>query len=523
MQDFIQNGYITVEAATLPAQFHVSVADKARVLREADTPGWSSNNCFPILPELGEVLKEPHVHGALTGLLGAGYAMHPHRHCHQSAPGNSDQGIHQDSYEDDVQVRHHKPRWCMAMYYPQDVTPDLGPTAVVPGSHWYNDPHRVGDQRSSDELFGKGSGTPGHWCHETEEYHAVVPAGSVVIVHYELWHRATKLLAEDGRMRFMFKFLFVRMTDPTSPSWNCAAEALPGQQDGWARMHADAKSLAIWEWMRGRPPPPRTERSMLRPWDETKEHRDTLDGLLDMLRANSFLGIESEPQRLNAAYELGRFGGAAVGPLVEILRRESAAKSCWFQQHGLHNPGQLYSRTALAAVGKPAVPALIELLNVTREGEHEDWQVCAAAADALGDIGPMVGPDAATIQNGAAVQALVAVIEVEPHPLVVRNAVEALGYFGTRAANSSVMSHSSILCVEIADKAFAIRRSVLQAPTLCLRLGYCLDSWRPCRMTTVIPRAIDLHGCGTTLRLRSRKLFAQPSRATCQLAWNNYC
>ncbi len=241
IQSFIEQGFVIVRASTLSPEFHATVlmlsapspfnstvighdyqrctgiqcrfdlpllnplippeqvTARAMALREADKPGWSSNNCFPILPELGEVLKEPHVHGALTGLLGQGYAMHPHRHCHQSAHGNRDQGIHQDSYEDDSQVRHHKPRWCMAMYYPQDVTPDLGPTAVVPGSHWYNDSHRIGSERSSDDVFGKGSGTPGHWCHETEEYHAVVPAGSVVIVHYELWVSSSDVVSLPAR------------------------------------------------------------------------------------------------------------------------------------------------------------------------------------------------------------------------------------------------------------------------------------------------------------------------------------
>ena len=124
--------------------------------------------------------------------------MHPHRHCHTSPPGNGDQGIHQDSYEDDSQVRHCRPRWCMAMYYPQHVTPDLGPTAIVPGSHWYNDPHRDGSQRSGDQIFGKGSGQPGHWCHENEEYKGVVPPGTVIIVHYEMWHRATKVLSPEA-------------------------------------------------------------------------------------------------------------------------------------------------------------------------------------------------------------------------------------------------------------------------------------------------------------------------------------
>ena len=95
----------------------------------------------------------------------------------------------------------------MAMYYPQDVTAELGPTGVVPGSHWYNDDHQI---EPGTEPFGRGSGAPGHWCHETEEWHTVVPSGTVVIVHYELWHRGTKVLSELST-RYMFKFLVVRM------------------------------------------------------------------------------------------------------------------------------------------------------------------------------------------------------------------------------------------------------------------------------------------------------------------------
>ena len=270
IQFFIDNGYVAVRASELSDEFHQSVTAAAAELDASGVRGWGSNDVFPIIPQLGEMLSEPHVHGALTGLLGRGYAMHPHRHCHTSPPGNGDQGIHQDSYEDDSQVRHCRPRWCMAMYYPQDVTPDLGPTAIVPGSHWYNDPHRDGSQRSGDQIFGKGSGQPGHWCHENEEYKGVVPPGTVMIVHYEMWHRATKVLspeatrysthppsphAQTARPAFrprdyltsslwsVFKFLVVRMEEPTGPSWNCAADRLPGAQDEWAQQ-ADAKSLS---------------------------------------------------------------------------------------------------------------------------------------------------------------------------------------------------------------------------------------------------------------------------------------
>ena len=43
-----------------------------------------------------------------------------------------------DDYVGDQNVRHHRCRWVMAFYYPQDVTEDMGPTAIVPGRQCYN-------------------------------------------------------------------------------------------------------------------------------------------------------------------------------------------------------------------------------------------------------------------------------------------------------------------------------------------------------------------------------------------------
>ncbi len=71
--------------------------------------------------------------GALTSLLGSGYYMHPHRHCHDTRPGSRAQDWHKDSYWGFTKPRHHSPTWIMAMYYPQKVTLDMGPTGVLPG------------------------------------------------------------------------------------------------------------------------------------------------------------------------------------------------------------------------------------------------------------------------------------------------------------------------------------------------------------------------------------------------------
>ena len=32
----------------------------------------------------------------------------------------------------------HRTRWLLAMYYPQDTTVEMGPTGVLPGSHYFN-------------------------------------------------------------------------------------------------------------------------------------------------------------------------------------------------------------------------------------------------------------------------------------------------------------------------------------------------------------------------------------------------
>ena len=114
VQSFIDDGFLVVEPP-LSRSFHERLLKKAEALRRnAEDLRWQGNDCFPVNPLLGEVLSDPHVHGALTGLMGPGYALHPHRHCHTSDPGNVPQTQHQDC-QDDCYVRSNKPRWCMAL------------------------------------------------------------------------------------------------------------------------------------------------------------------------------------------------------------------------------------------------------------------------------------------------------------------------------------------------------------------------------------------------------------------------
>lgn len=119
-----------------------------------------------------------------------GYMMHPHRHCHLSPPGVGAQTIHKDSYFSTYKARHHRPYWAMAMYYPQEVTTQNGATGVVPYSQYLT-------RHQKDRM----ANIPADWS--LEEIQAVAPAGSVVIIHYDIFHRGRE--NNTNADRFMFK------------------------------------------------------------------------------------------------------------------------------------------------------------------------------------------------------------------------------------------------------------------------------------------------------------------------------
>lgn len=189
---FIANGYHLVEP-DFPDGFNESVCEALDNLESH-----LGNGILDAAPILNEVYEHPAVRGALMSILGEDYSMNGHRNLHTNAPGSNSQGWHQDG----TNVRHHQVRTVLAMYYPHDVPPEMGPTVIMPGTHLRNAP--------TDRLqtYGNLKG----------QVFLAVKAGSVAITHYDLWHAAT--LNRSDRPRYMLKFLFDRNSDPTAPSWN---------------------------------------------------------------------------------------------------------------------------------------------------------------------------------------------------------------------------------------------------------------------------------------------------------------
>ncbi|MDA0337314.1 MAG: phytanoyl-CoA dioxygenase family protein, partial [bacterium] len=178
---FVRDGHIVVRTG-LPREFHEATCNRIETVFERD--GNEGNNILPRVPELQQVYNDPAVAGALQSLLGPGYIMNPHRHCHLNPPGSKGQTWHKDCYVYDHNLRHPRFHWVLAFYYPQDTTAAMGPTGVMPGQHWYR---TISDADPAQA---------------TEREQALVgAAGTVSIVHFDAWHRATPNSSE--RKRYM--------------------------------------------------------------------------------------------------------------------------------------------------------------------------------------------------------------------------------------------------------------------------------------------------------------------------------
>ena len=198
MRGFIRDGFVVVKPG-LDEALHQEVWDRTDALFEEE--GNPGNNLIARVPAIQRVFDDPAVTGALTGILGPNYFMHPHRHCHYRPPRSPGQTIHKDSFT----KRRHRTRWVLAFYYPQTTTVDMGPTGVIPGSHYYNwlrGP--IGIRRHVDGLDG--------------EVPLEVEAGTVVLVHYDIWHRG--MPNDSDKKRYMIKIMFTRIEEPTAPSWS---------------------------------------------------------------------------------------------------------------------------------------------------------------------------------------------------------------------------------------------------------------------------------------------------------------
>ena len=339
MQHFIDQGYVTLQTS-LPRSYHDELyATLERVIAAEGNPG---NNLLPRIPQVARILDDPHVTGALTSILGPGYTMHAHRYCHVNTPGRQPTRIHTDSPEDFF----HRDRWALLFYYPQDTPPELGPTGVLPGSHFHGERP---DEISMRKLAGD--------------------AGTFVIVHHNIWHQST--LNERDRNRFMLKFLFRRTAEPADPAWRCADRC-------WAA--PDPIRQSMWAW------------------HVDGESRPSGNGDVPALAAR--LHRDRESERLQAAYRLALNGSGlpalaaaltgeddAARPAASIGLAAAGAAAVGFLGAALDHERSDVRSMATAALGEIGPAAIPAAAGLEARLADDDGEVRQRAARSLGLIG----------------------------------------------------------------------------------------------------------------------------------------
>lgn len=278
MQEFITKGFVVLKT-DFSAEFHEKLMEKLNdVYEEEGNPG---NNLLPRVPELQKVFNHPAVDGALQSVIGQNYLMHTHRHGHFNAvphPG----GWHKDSYWGYSRMRNHHPWWAMIMYFPQDTPVELGPTGVMPGTQNYES-RIFNDDDMKEEVLANGD------------------AGTFILIHYDIWHRATANTL--GQPRYMLKFEFMRTEAPTAPSWN--------NEDPKWRIPSSASELfyqheemweETWNWLSGKV-------GSIAGTNENPDIQQLSEALIG----------ENEPEAINASYRLAGSGDEGIAVLEKVL------------------------------------------------------------------------------------------------------------------------------------------------------------------------------------------------------------
>ncbi|MDG1959066.1 MAG: phytanoyl-CoA dioxygenase family protein [Candidatus Binatia bacterium] len=173
---------------------HAGMTHYGQVLQSGSiptvSPGCPLAEAYSPGSPLAEVLSVPEVRGAIGSLVGRDPVV-DHQFLHMTFPEETSldgrrrsvsQATHQDSTIDvrrafDIQI----------LYFPEAVTPEMGGTRYVPGSHL---------RTVSESSIGRYQNLRG-------QRHVVCEPGTVFLFHHGLWHGAG--LNQSDARRLMFK------------------------------------------------------------------------------------------------------------------------------------------------------------------------------------------------------------------------------------------------------------------------------------------------------------------------------
>ena len=353
-------------------------------------------------------------------------------------------------------MRSPRTEWVFALYYPQEVTQDMGPTAILPQYHHV-------DNVSSENAA------------EAEEVEAPMTckAGTVALIDFDCWHRGSK--NSSDKVRYMCKFHYCRVHQPSGPSWDhCSDEwTIDAASVQPAKMRFPELWQSTWRWLLNSPLAPAAAPASPDPQPALQ--------LLDEVHARGAGGTAegySAAYRLAAAaLESGSDGVAAVlPPLLAELEVQATAMTEQMTDWVPYSFGPLFSfhlppaAQALMAIGGEAVVAAMAPLLTA-----DSWTLRVLTAETLGRISRppqgWAGDTAAALLRG------LGDCTQHPHWWVRRSALESAGHLclqGIAPALPAAVRDEEFLVVRMACLA-AAQIAAPAAPELVDGLGALLD------------------------------------------------
>jgi hypothetical protein len=198
VMDFVASGYVLLEG----------IIDDAFNRRCDDLPGGRANDFIGGDDFTRQVLLHPEVAGVARSLLGEDFLVPRGGHHHLYEAPHLGQTWHSDG----LSGSGYDVTELQCYYYPQAVELADGPTMILPGSHC-----RAVDREAIahyGDIFGQVS--------------LCVPAGTVALTRYGIWHKAGP--KTNDRRRGMLKFSYHRQAAPQR-DWRIDSPQIPAYRE----------------------------------------------------------------------------------------------------------------------------------------------------------------------------------------------------------------------------------------------------------------------------------------------------
>jgi len=185
--DFCKNGFIMLEAA-VPDEINRRATEYADANPLLEPHQLLEEDWF-----IDNVILNKHGVGAVRSLLGKDLGLPRRVANHRAECPAPAQDWHNDSGSKYGPELHH----LQVFYYPEGCVREMGPTEILPGSHFIFSP----------------SSRMGHYGRIRGSYHAVCPPGSILITKYSVWHRKSE--STGTGIRNNLKYNYWRTAPPT--------------------------------------------------------------------------------------------------------------------------------------------------------------------------------------------------------------------------------------------------------------------------------------------------------------------